>query len=236
MSKVAGVAESKSEETRARILGSALALFRKRGFEQTTMRQIAEHAGVAVGAAYYYFDSKDALVMTFYDRAQQEMEPLLVEALAEHKDFEQRLRAVLEVKFDYFGPNRSLLGALSAHADPRHPLSPFSRETRAIREKDIGFFARALEGSGVRAPGDLKAYLPRLLWMYQMGLVLFWVYDRSTEQARTRQLVDKSLPIIVGLIKLSSLPFLRPVRKRLVDLLTTVYSEDSSAEPAPSES
>lgn len=222
--------ESKSEETRARILNTALALFRKRGFEETTMRQIAAEAGLAVGAAYYYFASKDALVMAFYERAQQEMTPFLVEALSQPKDLERRLRALLDVKLSYFRPNRRLLGALSAHVDPRHALSPFSRQTHQIRERDIAFFARAVEGSGVRVPADLMTHLPRILWIYQMGLLLFWVYDHSPEQIRTRQLVEKGLAIVVSLIKFSSFPLLRPVRKRLLDLLRTIWGEPSPAE------
>ena len=217
---------SKSGSTRARILHSALASFRKRGFHQTTMREVAADAGVAVGAAYYYFESKDALVMAFYERAQQDMEPSLSAALSTHDDLEHRLRAMLEVKFDYFRANRGLLGALSAHVDPQHPLSPFSEETRQIRDTDISFFARALEGTSVRVPADLKVRLPRILWMYQMGLLLFWVYDGSTDQARTLQLVDKSLPIVVSLIRFSGFPLMRPVRKRVVDLLQTVFGDE----------
>ena len=63
----------KSEETRQRILAAALSIFRERGFDAATMREIAAAAGVAVGAAYYYFDSKDAIVTAFYERAQQQM-------------------------------------------------------------------------------------------------------------------------------------------------------------------
>jgi AcrR family transcriptional regulator len=218
-------APSKSDETRSRILNAALELFREHGFEQTTMRQIAAAADVAVGAAYYYFESKDALVMAFYERAQREMEPLLEQALAAHKGFARRLRALFDVKFQYFERDRSLLGALSVHVDPTHPLSPFSDQTRHIRDKDIGFFACALEGAGVRIPPDLSVHLPRLLWMYQMGLILFWVYDHSSEQLRTRQLVDKSASIVVRLIAFSGFPLLRPVRKSVVELLKTIYAE-----------
>ena len=85
MSRAAATATTKkSEETRIRILEAALLLFRKRGFEKTTMRDIARESGVALGAAYYYFDSKDALVMAFYERAQRDLDPLLEEALAKH--------------------------------------------------------------------------------------------------------------------------------------------------------
>jgi AcrR family transcriptional regulator len=231
MKRGATTTTKKSEETRSRILEAALALFRKRGFEKATMREIAQESGVALGAAYYYFDSKDALVMGFYERAQRDLGPLLEDVLAKTQGLEERLRAAIEVKFQYFAPNRKLLGALSAHIDPQHPLSPFSEETRAIRERDIGFLAAAVEGGKTRVPDDLKMYLPRVLWLYQMGLLLFWVYDSSAEQTRTRQLFRKSLSIVVSLIKFSTLPLMRPVRKLATDLLEIVYGEGESAAP-----
>ena len=213
---------AKSDETRARILAAAMDLFRRNGFTQTTMREIASQAGVALGAAYYYFDSKDAIVLAFYEHAAQEMEPLLEEALSGKKNLEERVRAMLEVKLHYFEPNRALLGALAGHTDPRNPLSPFSSETRDIRERDMQFFARALADSNVKAPADLADLLPAMLWMYQMGLILFWIYDRSEDQKLTRSLVDQSAGVVTGLIKLSSLPLMRPVRKRVVRLVETI--------------
>ena len=218
----------KSDETRARLLEAALTLFRNRGFESTTMRDIAQQAGVALGAVYYYFDSKDALVMAFYERAQMELTPLVEEALSKTQNLEDRLRAMLRVKFDYFAPNRALLGALSTHIDPQHPLSPFSSAGHAIRDNDISLFAFALTGSKTRVPDDLKIHLPRLLWLYQMGLLLFWVYDRSSAQERTNQLFEKSLSIVVNLIRLSSFPLLRPVRRLATDLLEIVYGDEES--------
>ena len=98
---------SKSEETRSRILAAALDVFRERGFHAATMREIAAAAGVAVGAAYYYFDSKDALVMAFYAQAQDEMAAALDEILKESGTFEQRLRGIIGQKFAYFAPNRA---------------------------------------------------------------------------------------------------------------------------------
>src|SRR5438132_12947660 len=62
----------KGEQTRALILETALDLFRERGYEETTMRAIAEQAGVALGNAYYYFRSKEHLIQAFYARSHQE--------------------------------------------------------------------------------------------------------------------------------------------------------------------
>ncbi len=131
--------------------------------------------------------------------------------LAHSRTLEERLRGIITEKFDYFAPNRKLLGALSAHADPEHPLSPFSRETAAIREQDISFFERAVEESKVKLPGNIRPYLPRLLWLYQMGLILFWVYDRSPEQARTKILFDKTLKMLLVTLRLAAIPLLQTV-------------------------
>ncbi len=223
----------KSDETRARILEAALTLFRKRGFGSTTMRDIAKEAGTALGAVYYYFDSKDALVMAFYEHTQKEVTPLIEDALSTTKGLEESLRALLAVKFQYYAPNRTLLGTLSAHIDPQHPLSPFSDEGRDIRDQDIALFARTLEGSRVRVPPDLKIHLPRLLWLYQMGLLLFWVYDRSPKQKRTMQLFEKSLSIVVNLIRLSTFPLLRPARRLAIELLDIIYGSEKLMEAAP---
>lgn len=216
----------KSEETRTRILEAALAVFRERGFERATMREIATAAGVAVGAAYYYFESKDAIVMAFYERSQGEMRPQIEALLERSKTLESRLRAVISTKFECFGPNRKLLGALSAHSDPEHPLSPFSKETSEIREQDIGFFARAVADSGVKLPQSIEPYLPRLLWMYQMGLILFWVYDHSEEQRRTMVLYEKTLKMILVALKLAGIPLLRPLHRLAAELLEVVYGSE----------
>jgi AcrR family transcriptional regulator len=218
-------AGKKSEETRARILNAALETFQERGFERATMRDIAGTAGVATGAAYYYFDSKDALVLAFYERAQREMRAELEEKLAKAKTLEERLKVIIGEKLEYFAPNRKLLGALSQHTDPEHPLSPFSQETAGIREEDIAFFEAAVRESAVKLPKDVAPYLPRLLWLYQMGLVLFWVYDRSPEQRRTWTLFDKTLKMILLTLKIASVPLLRPLHKMAAELLRVVYED-----------
>ena len=75
------------------------------------------------------------------------MAPGLEQALEEHRDLKLRLQRLIDVKLEYFAPSRDLLRALSGHTSPDHPLSPFSEQTRDIRDEDIRFFARALEGS-----------------------------------------------------------------------------------------
>src|SRR6202023_1244692 len=96
----------KAEATSARILDVGMDLFRRRGFEQTTMRGIAAEAGVSLGSAYYYFESKEDLVMAFYEQAIEAMAPRMEAALSGTTSFEERIGAIMAVKFEYFQPNR----------------------------------------------------------------------------------------------------------------------------------
>lgn len=54
------------EESRARILGSALRLFAALGYDGTSVRRIAQDAGVATGLLYNYFDGKDGLLRALF--------------------------------------------------------------------------------------------------------------------------------------------------------------------------
>src|SRR4029077_13563522 len=119
-------------------------------------------------------------------------------------DLRKRLRAILDMKLAQFAEHRRLLiGMARIGIDPHHPLSPFGNETQSIREEGVGEFAAALRGSNVRVPKALEGDLPRLLWMYQMGVILFWIFDKSPRQARTQTLIDGTLDLIVRLIRLS---------------------------------
>ncbi len=213
----------KAEETSLKILDAALDLFREEGFDAATMRGIATKAGVATGAAYYYFASKDAIVMAFYERAWREMQPLIERAASDARGLEAKLRAIIGVKLEYFAANRGVLRALlRTGADPAHPLSPFSAQTSAIRAADIAWFQRILDEGGVRIPRDLAPQLPGALWFFQMGVIFFWIGDESLRQERAQRLLGLSSKIVVSLLRIAGLPLTRPMRKAAVELIELV--------------
>ena len=219
---------SKSEETAERILEAALRLFRREGFDSTTMRDIAREAGVATGAAYYYYDSKDAIVMDFYRRASAGMQAQMEQALRERRRLEDRLRELIGIKLTHFAPNRSVLRALLRNgADPRHPLSPFSEQTKEIRRTDIAWFGRVLEDCGMRISKDLQVHLPAVLWFFQMGVILFWVIDESPAQKRTARLLELATKSVCALIRISGLPLMRPVRRTALELVELVRGDQT---------
>ena len=211
---------SRAEDTRRKIYEAAMEMFREKGFEETTMRDIAAKAGVALGGAYYYFSSKDAIVLAFYREMQETSTPLVGGALMDKKKLKERLRAVLDQRLKLLAPNRKFCAALFRHApDGADPLSPFNEESRLIRDAAIEQMRVALEGGDVKIPADLRPRLPYLLWLYQMALIMFWLYDRSPDQQRTQRLMEKSLGLLVNLLRISSLPLMKPLRKTALELV-----------------
>jgi AcrR family transcriptional regulator len=216
----------KAEETSLKILEAALELFRQEGFDTATMRDIAQKAGVATGAAYYYYPSKDAIVMEFYRRSCEEMQPKIEAALETVGGLEGRLRGLIRVKLAHFAPNRGVLRALLRNgADPKYPLSPFSPQTKEIRDIDINWFRRILIDCGVRMPRDMEPRLPGVLWFFQMGVIFFWVIDESPAQARTDKLLDLAVKSVTSLIRVSALPLMRPVRRAALELVEVAVGE-----------
>lgn len=218
---------ARGEQTRQLILETALRLFRERGFAETTMRAIAKEAGVAVGNAYYYFDSKEHLVQGFYDRNQAAHRAAAEEIFATEDDFAARLRGVLHAGIDVNAPYHSFAATFfKSAAEPSSPLSPFSRESSPARAAAIAIFRDVVDGSSAKLDPELRKELPELLWLGWMGVILFWVYDRSPEQRRTRRLIDGAVPLIDRLVSLSRLRVLRPALRQILALIETIRRDD----------
>jgi AcrR family transcriptional regulator len=210
----------KSARTRAAIIDAALRLFRERGYEETTMRAIAAEAGVSVGNAYYYFASKEHLIQAFYDQAQVDHAAAAQPVLDTEADLVARLVGVIEAWIDVMDPYRPFAGTFFKNAaEPASPLSPFSPESAPARDASIGLWRRVIEGSDAKIPKALRGELPELIWLFFMGIVLFWVHDATDDAGRTRLLTRRTCPIVVRAIGLARLPVLRSSLNDLVGLI-----------------
>jgi AcrR family transcriptional regulator len=216
-------ATGRGEQTRQLILDTAMRLFRERGYAQTTMRAIAKEAGVAVGNAYYYFGSKEHLIQEFYEGTQLEHRSAAAAVLSRERDFAARLRGVLHAGIDVLGPSHAFAATFfKTAAEPTSPLSPFSAESSEARTASIDLFREVVEGSTAKVDAELRPDLPELLWLAYMGMILYWVHDRSPEQVKTRRLIDGAVPLIDRLVGLSRLRVLRPVTREVLELIRTL--------------
>jgi AcrR family transcriptional regulator len=216
----------KSEETRSLILETALELFTERGYEDTTMRAIAEEAGVALGNTYYYFRSKEHLIQAFYDRLHELNRETCLPIIQREDTLKRRLLAVMRQILANMEPYHQFAGVLfRTAANPHSPLNPFSSESEAVRKESSEWFAEVLKGTKTKIPADLAGELPTLLWLYQMGVVLFWIHDQSPKQIKTWRLMEHTVEIITRMISMASLPLMYPLRKSTLRLLATLRND-----------
>ena len=208
----------RSEASRKRILQTALSLFRKQGFTQTTMREVASEAGVSLGAAYYYFQSKEDIVGAYYEYVQKEHRLRARKGFRSARTLKQRLEAVLFSKMDIVGRDQRLLSALFRYGgDPDHPLCWFGPETERQRDLSMALFDEAL--GDVRLSDEMRNVIPILLWAMHMGLMLYLLFDRSPNQRRTHMLTARSVELSLLGLKFLRVPLLRaPVRKAVAAL------------------
>ena len=216
----------RGEQTRSAIVSAALRLFRENGYEATTMRAIAKEAGVATGNAYYYFSSKEELIQEFYARNHADHVLACRPVLESETKLGPRLRGVLRALIDTQMPYHSFAAKLYKHAsEPSSPLSPFSKESSPTRTAAIALYAEVIDGARFRVPAGLRDRLPELLWLYAMGIVLYWVHDTSPGCGRTYRLIDATAPLAERVIRLSRFPLLRSLVRQVISIVDITVAD-----------
>ncbi len=87
--------EKISNEKRQEILKAAIELFSERGFERTTVDEIAARANVGKGTIYLHFENKEKVFIAIIESGIQYMINRMDEILSEPGDFHQRFQEML---------------------------------------------------------------------------------------------------------------------------------------------
>jgi AcrR family transcriptional regulator len=216
--------QTKGERTREKILNTALALFAEKGYNNATMRDIAAQAECSLGLAYRYFDSKEALVLSLYERLTQELEEevtlLPVTSLAE------RWYQIELADLARLAPHRESLSALfGAGLAPNAPTQVLGEENTHLRRRVRGVF-RLVINEAKDAPKDaLTNDLTTLFYAIHLSLVLFWLQDKTENQKATQSLLTfgkESLGLLPLVLKL---PWGRERLTRLAQILEPLFGE-----------
>src|SRR5882724_367682 len=159
-----GKREKNKEKTKERILRAALELFRDKGLEGTTTKEISKKAGIAEGTLFNYFKTKEDLALYFF---QKETDDLIQwyrgETRLQKAPLPEKLFAVIHRQLEYIKPYEEFIGAVFCRAlQPVSSLSPLSFESQELRLKYLRFIRGVLaeaEGKGeIPRVGDLGAY------------------------------------------------------------------------------
>jgi AcrR family transcriptional regulator len=148
---------AQTEADREVLLSSAAHLFGTRGYHDTSMREIASHAGFSTGALYERFESKDAMYCDVVRKHFESIWQRLEQALAQHEQCVPRLLAITGAIFDHVGEHRLFLRVYETH--PPTVSEPYQSQIRQMQAQERA--RRALvavmvqgQNAGLILPGD----------------------------------------------------------------------------------
>ena len=208
----------KALATRQRIMQTAWRLFATRGYEQTTMREIAAEASCSLGLAYRYFASKEDLVLELYRWLVLQLEELVLSlpagSIADR--FHQLMHALLEV----MTPHRLTLVALSGAAlNPLSRAGVFGVEGAEVRRRARASYQLLVKSARDTPRASQIEDLATLLYGLQLALVLFWLQDLSAEARQTEDLVQFLHELLERLRPLLRIPWIAHLLTRFVHLV-----------------
>ena len=200
-----------------------MARFESDGFAETSMRTIAAEAGVALGLAYRYFDTKEGIVAAFYREVARELSGHPIEG----NTLGERFRGVMSAKLALLAPRRRAMGALmAAMLNPDGPVGILSPATAEIRAHTRAALRGAVEGAA-GVPPDLRDAVVQIAWVGHILLLLAWI--QRPEEAQ--KLVDR----VASALDLAT-PFLgTPIaRVALAQVASALAAFGGTEPPSPS--
>lgn len=125
-------------KAKRRILTAAAKLFRERGFDRCTVRDLAEDVGILSGSLFHHFRSKDEILFAVMEEVIMDMDAALAAALSDAPTTERKLRALVHNQLTFIhGPQRDATAVLVYEW---HALSP-EGQARLLERRER-YFAR----------------------------------------------------------------------------------------------
>jgi len=207
----------KGLQTRQHIYDTAIKLFREQGYDSATMRDIASEADVSIGLTYRYFARKEDIVMAYYCER--------VEAFVDYIDniptgqMADRYYQVLEYAFTDLHPYRYALMALFGVAmRPDSGISLMGTDNNPISQQLSDGYYQLVIGSKDSLRSPKAEQMGVVLYTFHMLILLFWLYDRSENQASTQKL----LGFVHELFKMVRPMFMLPVIPQAIAKLSAI--------------
>ncbi|MCD7809404.1 MAG: TetR/AcrR family transcriptional regulator [Erysipelotrichaceae bacterium] len=69
------------KDTRERIINTTIELFKKQGYEETTIAQICKECHITKGTFYYHFANKDDITFAYYEQLYSDLSPVVMEII-----------------------------------------------------------------------------------------------------------------------------------------------------------
>lgn len=196
---------------RSRLYDTAIRMISERGYEATTLREIAKKAGVSVGLLYRYFPSKQAVIIALYDELSQDF--AREAATMKAGKWRDRFVFALQTSLRVLQPHRTALRALTPVlvGDPDDGV--FAAGTAFSRLRVQHVFEDAVAGSVDAPKPPLAIALGRLLYLVHLAVLLWWLLDKTQGQRATAALVRLTEQLLPSAALTLRLP---PIRRFVI--------------------
>jgi AcrR family transcriptional regulator len=178
-----------------------------RGYEATTLREIAKEAGVSVGLLYRYFPSKHAVVIALYDELSLEYARRAAEMPTGR--WRDRFVFALETSLHVLKPHEMALRALTPIMVSHPEEGIFSSRTAFSRLRVQQVFERAVTGATDAPRPRMGEALGRLLYLVHLAVLLWWLLDKSSSQRATEALVSLTRRLLPSVALALRVPMVR---------------------------
>ncbi|MEJ2734170.1 MAG: TetR/AcrR family transcriptional regulator [Anaerolineae bacterium] len=169
--------ELQREERRSQILDAALTVFSSKGFHATNVSDVAAQAGVSQGTIYWYFDSKDdlllAALLSFFDNFGEDM----LSALDESLTADDKLRALGQIMVSFAAMGEGLFALFMEYwgsSDRREDAARMWADLLTEYKDVVVGIIQAGVQSGEFRPVDADALVWALMAAYD-GLAAYMV-------------------------------------------------------------
>jgi AcrR family transcriptional regulator len=188
---------------RERLYATAIQLIAARGYEATTLREVAKEAGV----------SKQAVVIALYDELSSDYSRQAADMPVGR--WRDRFIFALKTSLEVLKPHQVALRALTPVlvGDPEEGI--FSASTAFSRLRVQQVFEQAVVGSTDAPKQPIAAALGRLLYLIHLAVLLWWLLDKSANQRATAALVSLTQQLLPSAALTLRVP---PVRRFLISV------------------
>lgn len=195
---MAGIREQKKSVTRKAILDAAVRLFAEKGFEQTSMEELARAAGIGKATIYGYFSTKSEIFLAYCEEEVDYAFSILEKKQDENAALAEQLVALMIGQMTYVTSNREFGRIFS-----REMLFPAEQTALASRDLDLQYLSRLTvvlgrgqERGELPAATDLLLMMGHLHALYLFSLSLFYqgdVADLGEAEVLLRALIHQTL-------------------------------------------
>lgn len=161
-------------DPRQEILRTAARLFQQKGYDATSMSDVAGALKLSKGGLYHHFQGKDEILFDLMNQAMDVTQERVVEPVRRIADPEERLRTLIRLHVEVILSVRDREITVLLHEN--HPLPPSLRRRINTRKKDYMHFVEKLVGEvqqmrpsrrAVSARAGAFALLGMINWIYQ---------------------------------------------------------------------